>query len=112
MRDVTYNYGFLTTGQDNWIIHGIELKKIDATIAGIPFVEPKGQMMVELKKWKSIHGLLASWKLHTLREEDANRDTVIVVYASTVEFKSMSGNSSTDWVHEYDITKLVRFKYF
>ena len=101
-----YNTGFLTTGRDNFIVHGIELKEVTAQL-NVAMITIGGRLFVELKKWRSFHGLFASWKLHTLRSEDDRRETTIAVYGSLVEFVSPSGTSSTDWNHEYDITKLL-----
>lgn len=108
---VNYNTGFFTTGRDNWIVNGIELKELDSSVTGsitvdgieYPVFQIEGHVYVDLKRWKSGHGFGAEWKIHTLRAEDDGKVTTIAVFPSIVEFRSPSGRSSTWFTHEYDI---------
>jgi hypothetical protein len=92
---VAYNTGFLTTGVDNWIVN-VELDiGASAQLGNIPLlgeIKAKGAAKIPLK---SGHGLFSKWKVHTLREEDENKETTIRVSPSLVEFLSPSGSSST-----------------
>ncbi len=74
--DVHYRTGWFTTGVDNWIVTA------DDNMG---------------THWTSGRGLFSFWKVHTLREEDANQTTTIVVSADKVTFLSRSGTSSTSW---------------
>ena len=95
IMDVHFRYGWLTTGRDNWKVHGIPYHKVEGKTTGIISID--GAAYVEGLPWKSWHGFLAEWKMHTLRKEDADKDTVIKVHPSAVYFHSESGTSSTRW---------------
>lgn len=102
---VTYTVGFGTTGVDNWIINGIERRKLSANLkapaGSIPIVLG-GETYLDIR-YKSGSGAGADWKVHTLRNNDHGKNTRIEIYPTTVEFKSESGTSSTKWNPEWTI---------
>ncbi|CAI5456621.1 unnamed protein product [Caenorhabditis angaria] len=89
---VVYHTGFMTTGVDNWIIHGKQLNKVKGTV---PSLQIDGQAFIEGLSYRSYHGFGAEWKKHMLTAEDDGKTTVIKVYQSTIDFISPSGKSST-----------------
>jgi len=101
---VHYRTGFFTTGVDNWIVNGIELREVDASFQlppGLPPIPLGGTITVKIR-WRSGTGFGSDWKVHTLRSEDENTDTTIVIFPDTLEFHSNSGTSSTGWHSEFD----------
>ncbi|EGT54685.1 hypothetical protein CAEBREN_07218 [Caenorhabditis brenneri] len=92
---VYFNTGFLTTGVDNWKVHGSKLVEYGGSDGkGIMFI---GKLWIDGIPYRSWHGLLAQWKKHTLREEDEGEITLIEVHPSEVRFISPSGTSTTQW---------------
>uniref|UniRef100_A0AC34QGL4 Up-regulated in Daf-2 domain-containing protein n=1 Tax=Panagrolaimus sp. JU765 TaxID=591449 RepID=A0AC34QGL4_9BILA len=76
MLDVTYRYGFFTTGVDNWKINGNN---------------EKGEY------WRAGHGFAADWKKHMLSSRDNGKDLVIKIFHDNVQFVSPSGVSEASW---------------
>ena len=97
---VHYNTGWLTTGRDNWIINATELSEVEGKTSVGPF-NLNGKVYFGIKKYQSGHGFAAQWKVHTLRDEDANQTTYIDLRPSIVEFVSKSGTSSTSFDLEF-----------
>ncbi|CAI5442963.1 unnamed protein product [Caenorhabditis angaria] len=91
---VSYNTGFMTTGVDNWIIHGKQLHKVSGSVDG-GLIKFDGHVFIEGLPYRSYHGFGAEWKKHMLNSKDDGKTTVIKVYQSTIEFISPSGKSST-----------------
>lgn len=106
MMSVTYYTGLGTFGVDNWIVNGIERREVAADIKVPENVLIKedihGKAYIEMR-WNSGHGVGSSWKVHTLRDDDGNKATKIVIFPTLIEFQSHSGTSSTGWKPEYDI---------
>eukprot|EP01117_Protostelium_nocturnum_P015314 TRINITY_DN5923_c0_g1_i3.p1 TRINITY_DN5923_c0_g1~~TRINITY_DN5923_c0_g1_i3.p1 ORF type:complete len:150 (-),score=29.99 TRINITY_DN5923_c0_g1_i3:71-520(-) len=91
---VQYNTGFFTTGVDNWIVNATELSEIEGKTSVGPF-EIDGKVMFGVKKYQSGKGFGSQWKVHTLRDDDADQVTYIDLRPGIVEFISKSGTSST-----------------
>lgn len=105
MLNVHYRTGFFTTGVDNWIVNGIERRRVSAGFKlpeGLEKIEIGGEFFVDLR-WSSGTGAFSDWKVHTLRSDDDGKVTTIIVRPTTVEFVSESGTSSTSWNPEYEI---------
>ncbi|EGT54686.1 hypothetical protein CAEBREN_03707 [Caenorhabditis brenneri] len=90
---VHYNTGFWTTGVDNWKVHGTRLVECSGENGkSIPFV---GKLFVDGLPYSTGHGFGASWKKHTLRDDDNGKETIIKVFQTEVQFCSPSGQSTT-----------------
>jgi hypothetical protein len=59
-------YDGLCAGVDNWIVNGIELRKLapEAKVqVGGATLNVNGTLYLDLKKWRSWHGAFSSWKV-------------------------------------------------
>jgi len=80
MHEAHYWTGFGRTGVDNWIVNGVERRKVSAEFKlpeGLEKIEIGGEFFVDLK-WSSGTGAFSHWKVHTLRAADHDKGVVFI----------------------------------
>lgn len=116
MMKAWYNHGLFSFGINNWKVNGIEQGERGINDKYLKnFLDPNGRItIIDGALWKSQPALLCEYKAHTLTAQDAERETIIMVFPTLIDFISPSGTSTTRWYRPSNDTSFqsVIFNYF